>query len=68
MILCIGDSVPTTTDKSKILRRILIFILVIHICISVAKIYQDLWTGVAESISCYILLYQYCILLYISGA
>jgi len=39
MILCIGDSVPPTTEKSRILRRILLFILFFHILISIAKVY-----------------------------
>lgn len=55
MILCIGDTVPPTTEKARILRRILLFIIVIQLFIAFAKVYLDLWSGVAEFISIFIL-------------
>ena len=57
MILCIGDTVPPTTEKSRVLRNILIFIIVMQVFLGLAKLYGDLWSGVAEFISVLVL---YC--------
>lgn len=54
-MLCIGDTVPPTTEKAKVLRRILYFIIFSQIVISLIKLYYDMWSGVAELISAFIL-------------
>lgn len=55
MILCIGDIVPPTTEKAKILRRILFFVIFMQIVLACGKFYYDMWAGIAELISAFIL-------------
>ncbi|CAK81904.1 unnamed protein product (macronuclear) [Paramecium tetraurelia] len=55
MILCVGDIVPPTTEKAKVLRRIIFFIIFLQICLALGKLYYDMWAGVAEFTSAFIL-------------
>ncbi|KAM3146823.1 hypothetical protein pb186bvf_000977 [Paramecium bursaria] len=55
MNLCIGDTVPPTTEKAKVLRQILYFLLAIQLALSLIKFYFQIWGGIAEFISIFIL-------------
>jgi hypothetical protein len=55
MILCIGDSVPPTTEKARVLRRILLFVIFMQVLLACSRLYYDLWNGVAEFVSIFIL-------------
>lgn len=55
MILCIGDIVPPTTEKAKVLRRILYFTIIMQVILGGTKMYFDFWRGIIELLPAYLL-------------